>query len=123
MLQPQEKKQATAGQEKPPLTLQHRRDEPAGTQNTLAHTGALLSLKSGFGCDAPLRHFCNDGAEPNTPSRTLQAVARRDGLLLPPPNAPSGAPSRDRLESLGWTLLHRLNAVPFPSVTCKFSLQ
>lgn len=54
MLQAQENKQATEGQEQPPLALQHRRDEPAGTQNPLAQTELLLSSKSRFGCDCSL---------------------------------------------------------------------
>lgn len=53
---------------------------------------------------APLWLCCSDGAEPNTPRWTLQAAAQREPFLLPQPNAPSGAPSRDRLESLVWTL-------------------
>lgn len=63
-----------------------------------------LSSESSFWCDAPLQLCCNDESEPNTPSWMLQAVAQREHFLLPQPDAPSGAPSWDRLESLGWIL-------------------
>lgn len=101
MLQDEEKKLATEGQEEAPLTQQQRRDGPADTQNSPAQTNTLSS-ESSFGCDASLWFCCNDGSEPNTPSRLLQAVAQREHFLLPQPDAPSGAPSRERLESLGW---------------------
>lgn len=67
MLQAKEKKTATEGQKEAPLTQQQRRDEPAGTQNTMAQTNTL-SAESSFGCDAPLCFCCDDGPEPNTPS-------------------------------------------------------